>query len=48
MIMNVAFYEKLQETLSRGESWEGRLSKKRKDGTPYKEDVTISPVRDSF
>jgi two-component system, cell cycle sensor histidine kinase and response regulator CckA len=43
----VALYEKLQETLSRGESWEGRLSKKRKDGTPYEEDVTISPVRDT-
>jgi two-component system, cell cycle sensor histidine kinase and response regulator CckA len=44
---DVAFYEKLLETLSKGESWAGRLSKKRKDGTPYEEDVTISPVRDT-
>lgn len=42
-----AFLNALSETLARGDSWAGRLQKKRKDGSPYEEDVTISPVRDS-
>jgi len=33
-------------TLARGERWAGRLTKKRKNGSQYEEDVTISPVRD--
>ncbi len=40
------FYEEVKQILFRGESWAGRLSKKRKDGTSYEEDVTVSPVRD--
>ncbi len=40
------FYEEVKQIFFRGESWAGRLSKKRKDGTPYEEDVTVSPVRD--
>ena len=36
------------ETLVRGESWGGRLVKRRKDGAPYEEDVTITPVRDAL
>ncbi|MBI5251023.1 MAG: PAS domain S-box protein, partial [Desulfomonile tiedjei] len=41
------FFHKLRETLLKGESWAGRLVKKRKDGSPYEEDATISPVKDS-
>jgi len=42
-----AFYENLWKTLSRGETWAGRFVNKRKDGSIYHEDSTISPVRDS-
>jgi two-component system cell cycle sensor histidine kinase/response regulator CckA len=40
------FYRQMWETLRRGEVWHGRLINKKKDGTIYKEDATISPVRD--
>ncbi len=39
-------YEELWASISQGEVWQGRLINKRKDGTFYTEDVTISPVRD--
>jgi two-component system cell cycle sensor histidine kinase/response regulator CckA len=39
-------YADLWNTLLKGETWAGRLTKKRKDGSAYEEDVTISPVRD--
>ena len=42
-----AFYKSLWETITRGETWYGRFVNKRKDGTLYIEDATISPVRDS-
>lgn len=42
-----AFYKAMRDCLSRGEVWSGRLISKRKDGTFYDADVTISPVRDS-
>lgn len=40
------FYEQSKKTLPSGEIWSSRLVEKRKDGTTYHEDVTISPVRD--
>lgn len=42
-----AFYKKLWETVSNGRTWEGRIVNRRKDGTLFTEDATISPVRDS-
>lgn len=42
-----AFYQKLWETITRGEVWTGRFMNKKKDGRLYHEDATISPVRDS-
>jgi PAS domain S-box-containing protein len=39
-------YADLWNTLLNGETWAGRLIKKRKDGSSYEEDTTISPVRD--
>ncbi|MGO9572189.1 MAG: PAS domain S-box protein, partial [Desulfomonilaceae bacterium] len=39
-------YADLWNTLLKGETWAGRLPKKRKDGSAYEEDITISPVRD--
>ena len=41
------FYEKLWKTITNGESWAGQFVNKKKDGTLYREDATISPVRDS-
>jgi PAS domain S-box-containing protein len=39
------FYEDMWEIISSGEVWEGRITNKRKNGTLYTEEVTISPVR---
>jgi two-component system cell cycle sensor histidine kinase/response regulator CckA len=41
------FYRNLWETISGGGIWEGRMVNKRKDGTFYTEESTISPIRDS-
>ena len=40
-----AFYEEMWKTISSGRTWSGRIVNKRKDGTLYTEDCTISPVR---
>jgi two-component system, cell cycle sensor histidine kinase and response regulator CckA len=40
------FYRQIWAVLVRGEVWNGRLVNKKKDGTLYEEDVTISPMRD--
>jgi PAS domain S-box-containing protein len=42
-----AFYEDLWKTIKRGDVWTGRFINKRKDGSLYHEDSTISPVLDS-
>ncbi len=42
-----AFYENLWQTIRRGEVWVGRFTNKRKDGTLYEEEGTISPLRDT-
>jgi len=41
-----AFYRTMWETLLRGETWEGRFINRKKDGSLYEEEATISPVRD--
>ena len=41
------FYRRMWETLTRGEVWHGHFINKRKDGTLYEEEATISPVRDA-
>jgi len=40
------FYRDLWETISAGKVWNGRLTNKKKDGTLYEEDATISPIRE--
>lgn len=40
------FYDDLWTTLGRGEVWSGHFTNRKKDGTLYEEDATISPVRD--
>ena len=43
---NDEFYRQMWEVLKRGEPWSGHFLNRRKDGTLYEEDATISPVRD--
>ena len=42
-----AFYSNLRETISAGQTWDGRMVNRRKDGTLYTEETTISPVRNA-
>jgi len=44
---NQQFYQTLWETILRGETWRGRFINRRKDGSLYKEEAVISPVRDA-
>ena len=44
----LAFYQNMWETLLRGEVWEGAFVNKRKDGTFFYVEETISPVRDEL
>ena len=39
-------YHELRETVARGETWSGRLTNRKRDGTLYQAEATISPVRD--
>ncbi len=41
------FYQELWQTIKNGESWQGRMINKRKDGGLYTEEATISPVIDT-
>ena len=41
---NAQFYRKMWDTLSKGEVWLGNLINKKKDGTLYEEEVSITPV----
>jgi len=41
------FYRRMWDVLSAGQVWSGFITNKRKDGTLFEEDVTISPVRDA-
>ena len=46
-VQDEAFYRAFWETISDGKIWHGRLVNKKKDGTHYTEDATVSPVRDA-
>ncbi len=41
------FYRHLIDTIRSGKIWTGRFVSRRKDGTLYHEDATVSPVRDA-
>jgi PAS domain S-box-containing protein len=45
--LEAAFFKNVWETLTRGEVWHGHFINKRKDGSLFEEDATISPVRDA-
>ncbi len=40
-----AFYQDLWSTIEAGQVWRGRIINKKKDGTLYTEDATVTPVR---
>ena len=40
------FYRRLWRTLKKGGVWSGRFTNKKKDGTLYEEEATISPIYD--
>jgi PAS domain S-box-containing protein len=40
-----AFYRDMWQTIRRGDVWRGQLVNKRKDGTFYEEEMTITPIR---
>ena len=42
------FYEQLWQTITAGKFWHGELINKRKDGSYYHEEMTITPVTDSI
>ena len=42
-----ASYQKLWNTILAGDVWQGELVNRRKDGTLYTEEMTITPVRDA-
>ena len=42
---DAAFYRRLWQTITSGEVWSGHFTNRRKDGTFYEEECTISPVR---
>jgi PAS domain S-box-containing protein len=46
-VQDEPFYHNLWDTISSGQIWGGRMVNKRKDGTLYTEESTISPVRDT-
>ena len=41
-----AFYQQVWKTISSGRTWSGRMVNRKKDGSLYTEDATISPVFD--
>jgi PAS domain S-box-containing protein len=43
-----AFYNELWETIGKGEIWKGHFINKKKDGSLFEMDASISPVRDKY
>ena len=43
---DVAFYQTLWKTIVSGKVWRGEMVNRRKDGTLYHEDMTITPLKD--
>lgn len=45
-MQDAAFYEQMWQTILAGDSWRGQLTNRRKDGSLYAEEQSITPVRD--
>lgn len=43
---DTAFYKKMWSTIQKGETWTGYFINKKKDGSLYNEEATISPIKD--
>jgi two-component system cell cycle sensor histidine kinase/response regulator CckA len=43
----VEYYQEMWNTLNAGKVWKGNVTNRKKDGTLYEEESTISPIRDS-
>lgn len=43
---NDVYYREMWKTITSGETWNGRIVNRKKDGTLYTEEMSISPVRD--
>ncbi|MFH2066159.1 MAG: response regulator [Pseudomonadota bacterium] len=43
-----SFYQEMWQTLSEGRVWTGHLVNKRKDGSLYEEEASITPVKDNL
>jgi PAS domain S-box-containing protein len=43
-----AFYQQMWDALSRGNSWNGKIVNRRKDGSLYTEETVICPVRGAY
>ncbi|MFQ3648911.1 MAG: ATP-binding protein, partial [Gemmataceae bacterium] len=41
------FYARMWQTISAGQSWQGEIVNRRKDGNTYTESLTISPIADT-
>ncbi len=41
-----AFYDTLWRTIRSGKTWQGRFTNRRKDGSLFQEDATVSPILD--
>ena len=44
---DATFYAEMWKTLVKGEVWRGRFINRRKDGSLYEEDASITPIRDA-
>jgi diguanylate cyclase (GGDEF)-like protein/PAS domain S-box-containing protein len=45
--MGSAVHRQVWETVRTGNVWRGEVAARRKDGSPYVEDITVAPVRDA-
>lgn len=46
-VQNREFYRDLWSAISRGDTWQGEIVNRRKDGTLYNEEMTVTPVREA-
>ncbi len=47
-VQDASFYRELWNTVTAGRTWHGRFVNKRRDGTLFTEEASISPVRDEM
>jgi two-component system, cell cycle sensor histidine kinase and response regulator CckA len=45
---NEEFYKQMWDTITNGKIWTGHIINRKKDGSLFEEDVSISPIKDNF